>query len=191
MWHWMRDDGAPLSVKYFAYPQAHACPSAVNLSMGELKAYWHPDAKAGRQSCRMYWRVAGGDIKYQNMFYTRLAQGLFGGRVDPSASTLDHEEAEMEHITDQPHRWDLDCIQAGSPKHNKEELDTFNHYMKFNPSAKTLRDKQLEAFNKHMHDVISKYQVWPGVPEACKCKLRDELGKYPPKENWEINPSTL
>ena len=139
----------------------------------------------------MYWRGADGDITQSVMFYTRLAQGLFGGRVDPSAQTLDHEEAHMEHMTDQPHRWDLDCIQADSAKHNKLELKRFTYYMKHNPSAKTDRDKQLEEFNEHMHRVISEYQMWPDVPERCKCKLRTGSGQLPPKEKWENRPGAV
>ena len=137
----------------------------------------------------MHWRSADGDIKNTVMFYTRLAQGLYGGRVDPSAEMLDHSTAHMEHITDQPYPWDLECIQAGSPKHNKEELDKFNHYIKCNPSATILRDQKLETFNKHMDDVISKRQMWTDVPEECKCKLRDISGQYPPKEKWEFPSS--
>jgi len=72
----------------------------------------------------------------------------------------------MEHKSDQPHRWDLECIEAGSAQHNKEAQKELTKYLKHNPTAVATRDKQRLEFKQLMERVIENLETCEGVPES-------------------------
>jgi hypothetical protein len=191
-WLFIRADGAP-ALAFFVHPTYYSTRAGASskefLSDGYFKAQWSPKAKEGRQLSRAYFHDADGVAIKTSIMWTRLAQGLFGGRVNTTAKNLLHAEAHMEHMTDQSHRWDLECIEAGSANHNTAELKAVKRYIRFNPTAKAIRARQLEEFNTFMQKHMDAHEAWPGVPDPLKCRLRNEKGDLPPVTAWELNPT--
>ena len=93
----------------------------------------------------------------------------------------------MENITNQPHRWDLDCIEAGSASHNLAELKLFTKYIKNNPLVKLQMERHLHDFNEYMQQVIDNTETWTGVRQDLISRVRDADGKLPPREIWELH----
>ena len=94
----------------------------------------------------------------------------------------------MENISDQIHRWDLECVETNNSEHNRLAKKEFTKYITHTPNDKTEMDDQIKGFNTHMHRVIDDYETWTGVPEHLKYKLRDTNGKLKTISEWELQP---
>jgi hypothetical protein len=98
-WHWMLSDGAPLlKFSLLTGPVPAGMSADDNFLRGRLMPFWQCTRQGGRASILRAWHDEDDTLYNPRMFYTRLAQGLFGGRVNPSAERLTHQEAHMEHI---------------------------------------------------------------------------------------------
>ena len=67
---------------------------------------------------------------------------------------------EMEHMSEQSHRWDLQCIETGVSTHNRLAKKEFTKYIKYNPHDKDKMTEQLKGFNEHMQRVIDDHETW-------------------------------
>jgi len=96
--------------------------------------------------CLKYFQDYGlepdGSYYQPKMYITRLAQGLFGGQVHTSTRNMTHSETQMDHKSDQPHRWDLECIETGSDQYNTQSMKEFTMYLKYNPTTAKKRENQ-------------------------------------------------
>jgi hypothetical protein len=110
-----------------------------------------------------------GGITTPAMFVYRLAGGLFpvSLRVRKCAVGMLTWEIDYEHIGEQPHRTDLQAIEATSKKHNVLKQGEYKLFIANNEGYKAELDQMADRYAQHVRTMIANHSTWD-VPTWAK-----------------------
>jgi hypothetical protein len=116
------------------------------------------------------------------MYVYRLAGGLFPAslRVRKCAVGMLTWEIDYEHIGEQPHRTDLEAIEATSKKHNVVKQGEYALFIANNEGYKAQFDQMADRYAEHVRTMIANHSTWAGVPAWAKATHRN-AGELPAK----------